>query len=91
MLVHFFDPANFSGSNVKPMANNGARDHVSTATGRSQVVLILIQYISHLRLPVAKIWQRYSTSNSKRTVGDPKCDARRHAGTHADYDFNILV
>ena len=27
----FFDPVNFPGSNVKPMANNGARDHVPTA------------------------------------------------------------
>ena len=55
----FFDPVNFPGSNVKPMANNGARDHVTTATRLSWGVLILIQYISRLRLSHVKIWQRY--------------------------------
>ena len=58
-VITFFDPVNFSGTNVKPMANNGARDHVLTAARLSQGVLILIQYISHLRLPHVKIWHRY--------------------------------
>ena len=51
------DP-NFLASNAKPMANNGARDHVLTVTRLSQWDLILIQYISHLRLPHVKIGQR---------------------------------
>ena len=62
-LVFFFDPANF-----KPMADNGTGcalgsgkcwDHMLTAAPPSQRLLILIQYISHLGLPHAKIWQRY--------------------------------
>ena len=39
----FFRPSQFSGSNVKPIASNGARDHVPTAARRSQGVVILIQ------------------------------------------------
>ena len=58
-VAPFFDPVNFLGANVKPMANNGARDHVPTAARLSQGVLILKHYISHLRLPHAKIWRIY--------------------------------
>ena len=58
-VAPFFDLVNFPGSSVNPMANSGARDHVLTAARLSQEVVILIQYISHLRLPHAKIWQRY--------------------------------
>ena len=54
-----FDPVNFPRSNVTPMANNGARDQVPTAARLSEGVLILIQYISHLRVPHVKIWQYY--------------------------------
>ena len=32
-----------------------------------------------------------ATFNSMHTVGDLKCYAGTHAGTHADYDFNILI
>ena len=53
-VAPFFDPVNFPGANVKPMANNETRDHVPTAACLSQGVLILIQYIPHPRLSHAK-------------------------------------
>ena len=58
-VAPFFDLVNFPGSSVNPMASSGARGHVLTAVRLSQGAVILIQYISHLRLPHAKIWQRY--------------------------------
>ena len=58
VLIRFW-PSQFSSCNVKSMANNGERDNVLKAACRSQGVLILIQHVSHPRLPHVKIWQRY--------------------------------
>ena len=80
----FFSPVNFPGSNVKPVVNNGANDHMPTVARRSQWVLILIRYISRLRLSHVKICQRYIQyyAHSKRS---------RMLHTHARTQITIVI